>query len=261
MTELEEHREYGRTLEQHAAAVVDSGTEVVMHGLRSGTHQGVPPGRTLYSPYAYHVLLRQVIENAITAERDGYDAVVIGSYSEPFLREARSAVTIPVVSMAESTLLTACSLASYSVLVTMSKQIAWMITRIVDEHHLTDRVALVTSIEPSLDEIGLSAAIQQPAAFIESFEDAARTGIDEFADVIVPAEGIMNEILFAHRVKEVDGVAVMDATAVAWLHAEYMVRLCRATGIHPGRKWDYPRLPEEVMDRLTHADVAGAGRS
>ncbi len=38
---------------------------------------------------------------------------------------------IPIVSMAESTLLTACSLATYSVLVTMSPEIAWIITRLV----------------------------------------------------------------------------------------------------------------------------------
>jgi hypothetical protein len=81
-----------------------------------------------------------------------------------------------------------------------------------------------------MDEIALSAAIKEPAEFLSMFAEAARRGIDRFGDVIVPAEGIMNEILFAHDVKELDGVSVMDSTAVAWLHAEYMVKLARATG-------------------------------
>ena len=243
------------TLERHAAKVLDPSVEVVMHGLTPGTHGGVPPGRTLYSPYAYHVLLRQVIEHFMTAADEGYDAVVIGSYSEPFLREARSAVNIPIISMAESTLLTACSVATYSVLVTMSPRIAWMITRIVEHHGLAHRVAGVNYLDPGMDEIALTAAIDEPAAFIERFAAAARRGVDRFADVIIPAEGIMNEILFAHEVVELEGVSVMDSTAVAWLHAEYMVKLARATGLHPGRQWDYARLDDESMARLRSYDA------
>src|SRR3984957_13545484 len=192
MTELAEHPDYAATLERHASAVLDPSIEIVAHGLRPGTHAGVPPGRTLYSPYAYHVLLRQVIENFVAAEEEGYDAVVIGSYSEPFLRDSRSAVNIPIVSMAESTLLTACSVATYSVLVTMSPQIAWMISQIVERHKLTQRVVVVNYLEPEMDEIALSAAIDDPTAFIEMFSDAARRGIERFGDVIIPAEGIMN---------------------------------------------------------------------
>src|ERR1700722_1873588 len=247
MTELAEHPDYAATLERHASAVLDPSIEIVAHGLRPGTHAGVPPGRTLYSPYAYHVLLRQVIENFVAAEEEGYDAGVIGSYSEPFLRDSRSAVNIPIVSMAESTLLTACSIATYSVLVTMSPQIAWMISRIVQSHGLANRVAAINFLEPGMDETALSAAINEPTEFLSKFSEAARRGISQFGDVIVPAEGIMNEILFAHGVRELDGVSVMDSTAVACLRAEFMVKLARATGLHPGRRWDYAQLDDETM--------------
>ena len=261
MTELDEHPQYAETLKKHAAAVLDPSIEVVPHGLRPGTYSGIPPGRTLYSPYAYHVLLQQVIENFITAEDEGYDAVVIGSYSEPFLKEARTAVNMPIVSVAESTLLTACSIATYSVLVTMSPQIAWMISQIVERHKLTQRVAVVNYLEPGMDEIALSAAIDDPTAFIEMFSDAARRGIERFGDVIIPAEGIMNEILFAHDVRELDGVSVMDANAVAWLQAECMVKLSQRTGLHPGRRWDYVRLDDERMAETRRQSLTQEGRT
>lgn len=250
MTELDDHPAYARVLAEHAAKVLDPSVEVVVHGLRPGTHAGVPPARTLYSPYAYHVLLRQVIDHFLTAQEEGYDAVVIGSYSEPFLREARTAVDIPVVSMAESTLLTACSVASYAVLVTMTREIAWLIRRLVAGHRLTGRVALVTALDPGLDEEALGAAIDEPDEFLRSFARAAEKGIELFGDVIVPAEGIMNEILVAQGVRELGGASVMDGNAVAWLHAEYMVKLRRATGLHPGRRWDHPVLEPDVTARL-----------
>lgn len=259
MTELDEHPAYGRALEQHAAKVLDPSVEVVLHGLRPGTHAGVPPGRTLYSPYAYHVLLRQVIELFIQAEEEGFDAVVIGSFSEPFLREARAAVGIPIVSMAESSLLTACSVATYSVLVTMSPEIAWLISRLVASHKLTGRVVGVECLDPALDEVALSAAIDTPSAFLASFARGAAKGVARFADVIVPAEGIMNEILVAHGVQELDGTCVMDTTAVAWLQAECMVKLRRATGLRPGRRWDHPQLDPAIMARLRRVgSTAGA---
>jgi allantoin racemase len=250
MTELAEHPEYEATLRKHAAAVLDSSIEVVPHGLHPGTHAGVPPGTTLASPFAYHVLLRQVIDNVMKAEDEGYDAVVLGSYSEPFLKECRTAVDIPIVSMAESTLLTACSISTYAVLVTMSPQVAWMISGLVERHKLAGRVIGVKFLEPEMDENALSAAIDDPSEFIEAFATAARRGIANFADVVIPAEGIMNEILFAHGVTELDGVSVMDAMAVAWLHAEYMVKLRRATGLHPGRRWDYARLDDDRMAQI-----------
>ncbi len=256
MTEIEEHPQYADTLQSHAIKVLGKSVEVVLHGLSPGTHKGVPPGRTLYSPFAYHVLLRQVLNNVMTAEDEGFDAFVIGSYSEPMLEEARSAVNIPIVSLAESTLLTGCSIATYSVLVTMSPQIAWMISRIVAHHGLTARVVGVNSLEPGMDEIALTAAIAEPTEFLRMFADAAKRGVDRFADVIIPAEGIMNEILVSHGVQELDGVSVMDSTAVAWLHAEYMVKLSRATGLHPGRRWDYAQLDRETMLRLRRQNHA-----
>jgi len=88
------------------------------------------------------------------------------------------------------------------------------------------------------------------------FADAAKRGVDQFADVIIPAEGIMNEILVSHGVQELDGVSVMDSTAVAWLNAEYMVKLSRATGLHPGRRWDYAQLNRETMLRLRRQNHA-----
>jgi allantoin racemase len=257
MTELEDHAGYAAVLGRHAAAVVGPSTEVTFHGLRRGTHQGIPPAHTLHSPYAYHVLLRQVVEHAMTAEEDGYDAVAVGSYSDPFLKEARSAVDIPVVSAAESTLITSCSVSTQAVLVTMSRAISRLIHRVVQEHGFGERVVAVTYLEPGFDEVALSAAFTEPTAFIDAFTAAAEQGIERFADVVIPAEGIMNEILFANGIREVAGVSVMDTSAVAWLYAEYMVRLRRATGLHVGRRWDYPRLDPSVVARLRAADAAG----
>ena len=44
--------------------------------------------------YLHHRILEPILDNVIAAERQGYAAFVMGSFSDPFMREMRSAVDI-----------------------------------------------------------------------------------------------------------------------------------------------------------------------
>src|SRR5689334_14413693 len=103
MTVLDDYGFYAETIARHARASVADDTQVVLHGLRPGTYAGLAPVEVLKHPYPYHVILDQALENCFQAQQEGFDAVALASYSEPFLREARSLVDIPVASLAEST--------------------------------------------------------------------------------------------------------------------------------------------------------------
>ena len=52
---------------------------------------------------------RDVVRNAIRAERDGYDAFIVGHIQDSGLWEAKSVVDIPVLGLGESCLLYACT--------------------------------------------------------------------------------------------------------------------------------------------------------
>src|SRR3546814_8561904 len=56
----------------------------------------------LGNAFVYHRAVDQIIDYAIHAERDGFDAFVVGSFSEPMLRVMRSAVDIPVIGILRS---------------------------------------------------------------------------------------------------------------------------------------------------------------
>ena len=86
---------YKRAMDAHAAEILGDEAHVDVRGLPPGAYAGATPSAILGNPYAYHRFLGRVIEYAIEAEREGYDAFVLGSFSEPFLREIRSAVDIP----------------------------------------------------------------------------------------------------------------------------------------------------------------------
>src|SRR5271166_3449380 len=92
--------EHGKTywdrLRKHLDAVVDAGTSVDIRGI------------TPHDSYAHALVemrcAREVICNAVKAEREGYDAFIIGHFQDAGLYEARAAVNIPVVALGEATM-------------------------------------------------------------------------------------------------------------------------------------------------------------
>ena len=89
--------DYWRHLRAHIAEVVDAGTEVEVHGI------------TPFDSYAHAIVEyrcgREVICNAVRAEREGYDAFVVGHFQDAGLYEARGVVDIPVIGLGEATML------------------------------------------------------------------------------------------------------------------------------------------------------------
>lgn len=61
---------------------------VDLHGVRAGTWgDGAPSDFFGWSASYVIKLARHIMENAVRPVSEGYDACVIGSYTEPFLRE------------------------------------------------------------------------------------------------------------------------------------------------------------------------------
>jgi Asp/Glu/hydantoin racemase len=250
MAELDTLPAYRQALEAHLPRVLppESGTQVVLHGMPPGTYPpGAAPIDVLVHPYAYHLTMNRVLENVVQAERQGFDAVALGSYSEPLLREARSIVSIPVASMAEATLLVGCSVARYLAIVTVSAEVARMTERLVAGHGLQGRVRGVYVLDPPVNEHAIARAFDAPAPLLASFLQTARRGVAEGADVVIPAEGVFNEVLFAQGVARLDDVPVMDCVGVTFLYAELLVQLRRRTGLEVGRRWEYARPGAAVI--------------
>lgn len=250
VNELEHLQVYKTALEEHARDVIGNEAELVVHGLPTGTYGGASATAALGNAYAYHRYLGRVIENAIQAEREGYDAFVIGSFSEPFLREIRSAVDIPVASLTEAGLLVGCSLGRYIGLVSNAPAVQWMTRTAVDKHGLGARVLDVVALDPALDEPALALAYADPQPVIANFTAAAERLIARGADVIIPAEGVLAELLMRHGVRQIAGAPVMDVVGVAWAYALMQIRLWSTTGLRVGRAWHHRRDDPALVARL-----------
>jgi hypothetical protein len=102
---------YRATLARHAEAVMPAGDRVVLHGLRPGTYgNDFAPIHAIRRRYLECLNEAQVVEAALAAEREGYDAFALGCFYDPALRAARSLMDIPCFGLSETCMLVACSL-------------------------------------------------------------------------------------------------------------------------------------------------------
>jgi allantoin racemase len=215
-----------------------------------GSYHGRAPTAALENAFVYHRVLDQVIDNAIAAQRQGYDAFVIGSFSEPYLREIRSAIQIPVVSILEASMLVGCSLGKKIIPVANAPQIAAMVQAAVDKHGLRERVMTAVALDPPLHEPALADAFEQPAPVLQAFAESAARWVEAGAEVIVPAEGVLATLVSANRLSSVAGAPVMDVFAVTWRYAAMLVRLRRSCGLEVSGVGHYARAEQALIDLL-----------
>jgi allantoin racemase len=244
---------YAEALDRHVREIVSTGTEVVFHGLRPELYGGRPPGEVLKYAYARHLILSQVIENCIRAEREGFDAVALASYNDPFVREARSVVDIPVVSMAESSLLIGCGVARRIGLVTLMPESVVRLKEVVSRHCLEDRVSAIVALEPRTNEAELIKGFKDPAPLMAVFERAVERVVESGAELVIAAEGVLNEVLYAHRIHRVRDIPVLDCVGNVFLHAEMMVNLRTRTGLSVGRRWESAKPDDALLTGIRKA--------
>ncbi|HEU0216622.1 MAG TPA: aspartate/glutamate racemase family protein, partial [Stellaceae bacterium] len=91
---------------QKLAAVLRSasapGTQIDVHGLA--------PGKAIADQYRYLEFrdTGEILENGLKAEREGYDAFLIGNIFEPGLHALRELLNIPVLGLCEASVHLAC---------------------------------------------------------------------------------------------------------------------------------------------------------
>jgi Asp/Glu/hydantoin racemase len=241
ITELDALPDYRAALLKMLADIAPSGVEIVPIGLDAGTYRGGAPIDTLRYPRELLRVASQVVEKAEAAEREGFDAFLIGSFVAPGMSEARAAVDIPVLSMAEIAVLATRHIAKSVRLVCLNRQQARLVEDLMAELGL-DGAGLEVRHLNLLDESVLSTAIVEPDEVASLFVASCADLEDSRADVIIPAEGILSMVVKAAGLREVSGRPVVDVFDAAITAAVGAAGLYRRGALTTGRIWSYPRL-------------------
>jgi Asp/Glu/hydantoin racemase len=245
-TDLSALPRYRETLQAHARTVMPD-AEVVVHGLMPGTYGKSAPMDVNSHQYLRMLNGRQVCEAAVVAERAGYDAFALGCFFDPALQEARSLVDIPVVGLAETCMLTACSLGRRFGLVSLNEFQRNLTEDLASQYGVAGRLAGVAAMAPPVRLIDLEVEAEAPAIRAR-FEASCRELAARGAEVIIPGDGVLNAFLVRHRVLQAEGMVVMDPLSVLFHHAAYFARLRAMTGLTVSRRGYYKRPSAAMLE-------------
>lgn len=234
----------------HVAAVAEPGTEVRFESLPAATYESSLPAQLVRFGAAEAMFSWHFARQAVVAERGGYDVYVIGTSQDPGLQEARALVDVPVLAYGETAFFTCASAGLHFGVVGFIPELEEPIAENVDRYGLSKWYRGAEYLEGGRDlvEEGLSG---EPARFLRAYELACERMVARGARVIVPGEGLPNEILFTAGIDTLAGVPVLDVDGLLVKAAEHAGAL-RRLGIlaAPHEGYRFRPLPVDERDRL-----------
>jgi Asp/Glu/hydantoin racemase len=154
----------------------------------------------------------------------GCDAAIVAAFADPGLGGAKEMLSIPVVGLAEASMLTACMLGRRFAIVTFATALGPWYREAVEYNLLTARLASIRCLElPFRDIANVQDELEQPLA-----ELCERTAREDEADVVILGGGPLAGL--AARIAERVPVPLVDCVAAAVRQAEALAALspCKA---------------------------------
>jgi allantoin racemase len=181
-----------------------------------------------------------------------YDAAIVAAFGDPGLFGARELFDIPVVGMAEASMLTACMLGRRFAIVTFARALGPWYQECVDMHGLAQRCAGIRMLNDPFESIG-DVQDEKEDLLVELAGKAAQE-LD--ADAIILAGAPLAGL--AIRVRDRLPVPVVDQMAAAVKQAEALVALgCRKASAGTFRRPDAKPtvgLPKSLAARIERRD-------
>lgn len=237
---------YWDTLHPHLEASVSPGTQIDI--------RGITPFDSYAHPLVEFRCAREMICNAVRAEREGYDAFVVGHFQDAGLYEARSVVDIPVIGLGEATMLWCCQIGQRIGIVTINPRFIPWFHHQIGKYGLRERVSGVHAMtfEPG-QILGAYGNAAKAAEVKELFEEQGRPLVAEGIDVLIPGGGIPMLFFAQFHDHQIDGTPVINGIPIAVKMAEMAVSLRQLTGQGVSRAGDYTKAPPEIIEEfLTH---------
>jgi allantoin racemase len=228
------------------SAAFDAETTDLIEAIRSPEHLArirhleVGPPHLEYHLYE-HEAFSPMLQLMQEAEAEGCHAAVIGCFYDGGLRELREALTIPVVGMAEASLLLASTMGhKFSIIVGRRKWIPKMSDNVVLQG-LERRLASFRSVD-----MGIPDVLADPDRFFDRVLEEGERAVDEDgAEVIVLSE--ISTPAFWERARRELPVPLVDPGVACWKWAELVADLHERLGLSHSKVYGFEAPPVEPV--------------
>lgn len=239
--------DYNEALRRILDRIKDPETEIEVHGI---TKIGGAADQFHYLDY---LETGEVLENVHTAVRRGFDGFLIGNIGDPGIRAAREIADIPVLGLCESALHMACMMGNNFSLVTINEKFTPRIIDNVERYGFSRKLAAVNRMK--VDRIlNLDAGFTNAKArknIVDQFLKAANANVEEGAEVVIPAGGVLMALLADAGIHKADKqTPVLNGITALVKTAEAVVKMDRImeNSWVSKRLYYAPPPPEQIVE-------------
>jgi Asp/Glu/hydantoin racemase len=232
---------YGKTLEEQCRRIVRPDTEVHIEGIEVM----IRDIENLKSLLYYQNI--QSLNNMLKAEREGYDAFVMGCTLDVGVDQGKSMVGIPVVGISEASYHFAMMLGHLFAVVTSSSAFFEVFKRQIDKYGLTSKYLQGPYIYKASEE-EMAIALEDPHPLLEKFKTVAKKAIADGASVVIPSPAFLATLAYKAGLIKIQDALILDTVSVAVKTAELLVDL-KKIGIEPSRRIGVYAKPDESFQK------------
>jgi len=250
--------DYRIALAAHLEAVKRPDTTIHISGVDNGSmdlHYSAVVALNNFGPGG-------VLHKVIQAQAQGYDAIALGCFLDPAMQEAREIVSIPVLGMGETCMLMACMYGQRFSGVAFHAKQAQYYDRKAFEYGLAARHIPFGNLGIDFNEV--QNAFANPQQMTETFIREARRLGEQGAEVILAACATVNAVIHREKIRDVDGILILDSNAVLLKIAEGMADLAASTDLRASRRLLYQQPSSNALAdwmRIYGLDAAPLPRS
>ncbi|MEA3192722.1 MAG: allantoin racemase [Betaproteobacteria bacterium] len=206
-------------------------------------HTTTPPATTTHAITEFRIA-RNLIRNAVEAQKQGYDAMAITHFQDAGLAEVKSVAEIPVLGLGETTLMHSLTLGRKLGLITINPVfIPWHEDQVI-RYGLQQRVVGVRAVEATVaDFINAFASPEGFQKIKPLWEKECRALLAAGADVIVPAGGLPM-MLFGG---EFEGAPVVNGVTLIAKSAELAIKLRKLGMAKVSRRSNFVKPPDKAL--------------
>lgn len=236
---------YRAMLRKLIDSCVDPGTEVHIQGIVEAAGIGVHYG------FLKHQDMKEVIYNVLLAEKEGYDAFLIGNFSDVGICEARELVNIPVLGLCETSMHIACMMgATFGLVPVSEKQTP---SKIENARRYGVESRMVGALPLNSSPAGLKKAMVDKTLrdrVMADFMGVAKRLVERGAEVIIPAGGEFNVLLAEDGIYEMEGAPVLNGIIELVKMGELAAKLKKLTGRFTSKRLQYAPPTGDFLKRI-----------
>ncbi len=244
VTNIDIRPEYKKAITDYTNSVADPGTVVECYGVPTEV------GGVEYNSIRY-LDVGWILSGAITAERNGYDAFIIGNGLDSGIQEARELVNIPVIGHLQTALLLMSTMAKNFSMVVSHKKLASYWEGLIARYGFKDRLVSIVGLDVELNMLEkLYSDKKFDEARIDEILDQFKKAVAAGAEMLYISPASMYFRLEKRGITEVDGAPIFNSIPAVIKMAELMVKYRQITGMFISRKLTYALPPRELVDQL-----------